>query len=392
MGDLVQCLYTWRGAKPKQLVELGGTVAPREVRPLPLTRSFRFGEGVARVANHLLFIKKSSKQRALWHPYAIVGAGPATVAIHEAEMAPPYTAISRTNVALAFEAWRLLSEAPGVTILVDTESTRTALTSTCDQLLKLAPNHEEEADFEFKRTTYSGWGDFVEQCDEREETLLLGCIAILDKLGKEAVPDLVQRLRQVLSCREPDADARQVVRLTNACQAKGLEWDRVKVLGGLYTTACYSCYLTYYLTTYYYCTSPTLLTTYCSVPTHYLLLKVLDDFRLSLTDFAKDARETEAELGWGGVGPTRMEFTLDDYSGDELNNLYVACTRARTELQMPKIFWELHNLLWHGVEPEGYGQYSPAETSGIEQLLESMRKELPPPAAGAFGEPRVGSP
>ena len=48
----------------------------------------------------------------------------------------------------------------------------------------------------------------------------------------------MQRLRQVLSCREPDADARQVVRLTNACQAKGLEWDRVKVLDGLYTTAC----------------------------------------------------------------------------------------------------------------------------------------------------------
>lgn len=128
------------------------------------------------------------------------------------------------------------------------------------------------------------------------------------------------------------------------------------------------------------------------MPTHCLLLKVLDDFRITLTDFAKDAREAEAELGWGSVGPTRMEFTLDDYSGDELNNLYVACTRARTELQMPRVFWELHNLLWHGIEPEGYRQYSPAETSGVEQLLESMRKELPPPAAGAFGEPRVGSP
>ena len=128
--------------------------------------------------------------------------------------------------------------------------------------------------------------------------------------------------------------------------------------------------------------------------TYNLLLKVLDDFRISLTDFAEDAREAEgeAEVGWGGVGPTRMEFTLDDYSGDELNNLYVACTRARTELQMPKKFWELHNLLWHGVEPEEYREYSPAESSGIEQLLERMRRELPPPAAGKFGEPSVGSP
>ena len=62
-------------------------------------------------------------------------------------------------------------------------------------------------------------------------------------------PTWCSGLRQVLSCREPDADARQVVRLTNACQAKGLEWERVKVIAGLYTTACYSFYLTYYLTT-----------------------------------------------------------------------------------------------------------------------------------------------
>ena len=55
----------------------------------------------------------------------------------------------------------------------------------------------------------------------------------------------------------------------------------------------------------------------------------------------------------------------------------------------PKTFWELHNRLWHGVEPEEYREYSPAESSGIEQLLESMRRELPPPAAGMFGEPSV---
>ena len=237
VGDLVQCLYTWRGARSKQLVRLSEPpprgVAPREVTALPLTQSFRFGEGVARIANHLLFIKKSSKQRELWHHYTIVGAGPATVAIHEAEMSPPYTAISRTNVALALEAWRLLSEEPGVTIVVDAEATRKQLTAICDQVVELAPHHEEEADFTFKRTVYSGWTDFTEQCEEREETLLLGCISILDKVGKDAVPDLVQRLRQVLSCREPSADVRQVVRLTNACQAKGLEWDRVKVLDDL---------------------------------------------------------------------------------------------------------------------------------------------------------------
>ena len=237
VSDLVQCLYTWRGARPKQLVRLSEPpprgVAPREVTPLPLTRSFRFGEGVARIANHLLFIKKSSKQRALWHHYTIVGAGPATIAIHEADMAPPYTAISRTNVALALEAWRLLSEEPGVTIIIDAEATRKQLTAICNQAVELAPHHEEAADFTFKGTVYSGWADFTEQCEEREETLLLGCISILDKVGKDAVPDLVQRLRQVLSCREPDADVRQVVRLTNACQAKGLEWDRVKVLDEL---------------------------------------------------------------------------------------------------------------------------------------------------------------
>jgi hypothetical protein len=359
------------------------------VTPLPLTRSFRFGEGVARIANHLLFIKKSSKQHELWHHYTIVGAGPATVAIHEADMSPPYTAISRTNVALALEAWRLLSQEPGVTIVVDAEATRRKLTAICDQVVELAPHHGEEANFMFKGTVYSGWADFTEQCEELEETLLLGCISVLDKVGKDAVPDLVQRLRQVLSCREPDADVRQVVRLTNACQAKGLEWDRVKVLDDLRMSLLL---LTYLLTTLLLATCYLLLTT-CDLllTTHYLLPKVLDDFRISLTNFAEDAREAggEAELGWGGVGPKRMEFTLDDYSGDELNSLYVACTRARAELQMPKTFWELHNLLWHGVEPEEYREYSPAESSGIEQLLESMRRELPPPAAGMFGEPSV---
>ena len=98
VGDACQSLYSWRGARPGQLRDLSERVRPREVKEdLQLTRSHRFGEGIARIANHILFIKKHSRQHSMWHHYKIVGAGehPLCRACNSPSRTPPSAARTR---------------------------------------------------------------------------------------------------------------------------------------------------------------------------------------------------------------------------------------------------------------------------------------------------------
>ena len=116
VGDAVQSLYSWRCAQPKQLRKLTERVGAQRTtnEDLQLTRSHRFGAGIARIANHFTFMKRHSEQHTLWHHYMIVGAGPPTLALlgqnGGASLAgQKRTVVGRTNAGLACEAFRLLA-------------------------------------------------------------------------------------------------------------------------------------------------------------------------------------------------------------------------------------------------------------------------------------------
>jgi hypothetical protein len=60
-------IYRFRGAKSKFLGDIRGAA------DLPLTVSFRFGPGLAAVANAILFVKEHSPQLKLFRPYRVRG-------------------------------------------------------------------------------------------------------------------------------------------------------------------------------------------------------------------------------------------------------------------------------------------------------------------------------
>ena len=67
VGDAVQTIYGFRGAKSKFLGSIRGA------KDLPLTKSFRFGPGLAAVANVILFAKEHSPQVKHFRPYRVLG-------------------------------------------------------------------------------------------------------------------------------------------------------------------------------------------------------------------------------------------------------------------------------------------------------------------------------
>jgi hypothetical protein len=74
VGDAAQTIYTFRGAKSENLMKLD----VKEEHRCTLTRSWRFGDSIARIANLVLFSKEYSRQTTqnnpkLWEPYRVEG-------------------------------------------------------------------------------------------------------------------------------------------------------------------------------------------------------------------------------------------------------------------------------------------------------------------------------
>jgi superfamily I DNA/RNA helicase len=145
VGDAAQTVYGFRGAKSEHLMSLQNT------RDFDLTQSFRFDGNIAKVANAILFAKANSPQRGSFRPYKVFGAGgdasnPSKIFCHDD---PPFNAaasicrfmdtcaglanatgdnsndtksvtiLAFTNVALVNAALQLLAARPGIRIAVN---------------------------------------------------------------------------------------------------------------------------------------------------------------------------------------------------------------------------------------------------------------------------------
>lgn len=74
VGDAAQTIYSFRGAKSENLMKLD----VKEEHRCTLTRSWRFGDSIARIANLVLFSKEYSRQTTqndpkIWEPYRVEG-------------------------------------------------------------------------------------------------------------------------------------------------------------------------------------------------------------------------------------------------------------------------------------------------------------------------------
>jgi superfamily I DNA/RNA helicase len=359
VGDAAQTIYGFRGAKSSYMVNLGG-----DVINCTLTTSWRFGQSIARIANVVLFAKEKSPQTTgnktkSWIPYRVTGGSSIQGRVTSesildqcASEGQQVTIIAFANATLLEEAVKLLgmdvgrghdddgpfghvvsqvASSPGSQASTESEENHSQ-----DQSPLVVPKiHVNGAGSASGRTKWRkdikkidalyrlynspagqtmilptnlfpefrdravSFNTFVQEMKDREMNHYAAALSVVSKFGDrtmEAV-DLFEKEVIIKSHKAEDADF-----ILSTCHAaKGLEWDNVQL---------------------------------CS------------DFTEAFRSF-DDEGPPKSELvpSEGSPGVKRhvrstWQFKIPNF-GDNLNLLYVACTRAKKLLGVPESFKEL---------------------------------------------------
>jgi superfamily I DNA/RNA helicase len=376
VGDMAQALYAWRHAAPKELASLGrkkpglhsnedrrwfytlhGQLSKknRKVTVTKLTQTFRFGEPIARIANAVLHVKEHSDQtgegNTLWVPYRVVGRPGTGGTVTEEPLSFPKTIVGRTNLGLAMAGWRLLEQDADVKIALNGDGDgagrnkfatvfkelKAALRLFhCNQdssVLPVEVREAQHASFE----EFENWEDFKKQVEERELNQFNIHVNLCHMHGEPAerpeLLDMIENFQESIIGKAYDKDECDVL-LSTVCQAKGLEWPRVEVLGDC------------------------------------IDLSVLGDSSNGGLVFAPNYN-----------GGERSKKDRPDYKGDEVNSWFVAVTRAQEELRLPQKWYDLVEFA-RTVEPTTPGQIemweglnAEAQATGAD-LLNGLCNEL----------------
>ncbi len=239
-----------------------------------LTKSFRFGRNIAAFASKILS-RMFGQQRPL------LGHDPIEDSTSSA-MAGPYTVICRTNAGLVQEAYSLAVS--GKRLFVVGPDKFAITLSEIDDLFHLYSN--KKAFIKSKRVAYhENYAKLKEYAEESLDLELGSKIGILDMFTKDW-PKVKSTIEKALSVMEPE------VTLTTCHKAKGLEWDNVRIGG---------------------------------------------DF----TELHVEAPEGTACARYDQEEPPKLKKVVpnstdkpDEIHAEEVNLLYVACTRAKRVLAL----------------------------------------------------------
>eukprot|EP00039_Didymoeca_costata_P006799 m.93302 g.93302 ORF g.93302 m.93302 type:complete len:719 (+) comp13397_c0_seq3:188-2344(+) len=228
VGDSAQSIYKFRGAKSSTLSKLARN---SENHHFQLTKSFRFGDEIAAIANTILFVKENTPQD--WTPYRVVGggktAGTLAVASQNADRTPR-TIVAFKHVTLFQTAIMLLEAFPDIRISV----------SCCEQwrtgFRKIKQFYEMMCG---RLKSYNGingfgkedgvpnWKYFIEQCEERELNGHLRIVAFVETYKESSVQKAKDIENKVLKQKYSEDEAEIV--LTTIHAFKGKEADTIEV-------------------------------------------------------------------------------------------------------------------------------------------------------------------
>lgn len=201
VGDQNQAIYGWRGAKDA-LKDW-----PAEIT-LALTESFRFGPGVAEVANKWLSIPE------LECKLRVTGRGPDS---RVGPVAAPQAILCRTNAGAIREALDRIDE-PGqrVAVVGGGEAIRKMSEAAIDLQRGKRTSHPELAAF----GSWSEVQTFVNTEEGAEDLAVF--VRLVDEHGPDTLIDAVGALVD-------ETKGRPTVTISTAHKAKGLEWDAVRI-------------------------------------------------------------------------------------------------------------------------------------------------------------------
>jgi len=339
VGDAAQQIYSWRGANSRNLLNMSGAV------DLKLTKSFRFGEGIGRVANSVLFMKENSPQTTglynkyrRWVPYRVqaVNHDPGVVTNTSLlETDKPYTILAWRNATLLMRALGILAKSSNsgraLKIHINSGGKGSGLgpwkrvITEIEDIFHLFMNQNEshklpESTFSFWGGEYTNWDTFVRDVHDNEDLVkYVRSIEIISKYEEDTM-QCVNQFRQEIVEKKYSADEADVT-ISTCHAAKGMEWDNVELC---------------------------------------------DDF----VDVSKMK-----------IGKGHGEFDFRQW-GDDVNLLYVACTRAKRILSIPsslckvfKIFDSIHDAL-SGQMDRGYDCFISNNSANIRRVCECLRESL----------------
>jgi len=356
VGDAAQAIYSFRGAKSSHVMKI------QECIDLKLTRSWRFGPEISKIANIALFAKENSPQTSLsgylWKPYRVQGARDEDYSTVTTESLisswrkhTPLTLIGYSNNGLMIKAMDMLGlgalknpgrerhsdEEGGLSDdddMTDVESKE--LFMNLDKFPKFHINGEGEMsgmgrwrtathqirslyelwssrdvvalpakhfpDFADEKLT---WNGFAETCQIKEITKYEMAAAIVNTY-KQNTPEALEAFEEHIMKKKYSAEEADII-LTTCHSAKGLEWDHVEICGDLLNLANIPLKDT--------------------IPMHVrhpsFLTAPPGCFHSKLCESRGNKRK-----GW--------QFMLSNFKDTDINILYVAITRAKKTLSLPE--------------------------------------------------------
>lgn len=201
VGDRYQAIYGWRGAINAM------EIAEGEV--MNLTKSFRFGQNVEKLARILL--KKAGCEVEL----SGNGCTEGKVYLKERSI-QPNAVICRTNAGVIKNIFEYSSLYPDKTIGASCDTGEIEKFVRAFESLMLGKRVEHPLLSAFENIT-----ELMEYCDDNPEDLeIVSLVKIIDKFGVKAV---LASMARCTNTKKPD------ILITTAHKSKGLEWDNVTI-------------------------------------------------------------------------------------------------------------------------------------------------------------------
>lgn len=200
VGDSRQSIYGFRGA-----VNAMDVIKADE--HLRLTTSFRYGDGVARIANRVLGAYDD-------HPFPIQGKGKHAT-VYAVDRSKPHTVLSRTNGMLFGEAVTALHS--GVPFAFVGGVANYKFDTILDTYHLYANRRDLIKDKMIQ--SFPSYADMTKYGKELDDKEVNSLVKIVDEYGHD-IPELVDRI-----CKEAVASPTgEEILMTTAHKAKGLEW------------------------------------------------------------------------------------------------------------------------------------------------------------------------
>ena len=203
VGDQFQQIYAWRGAV--------NAIANTEINRLYITRSFRFGQAIADMANSII-TNYYPQDDLIYKPF--FGNDQREATVDNSGLQQPDCIIARTNNGVIVATFTELAKDRKVFILGGVQQIINLIKGITELRLTQTSKHPE-------LMLFRSYQDLIEYSESSFGGDLKALIKILDKHGSEAII-------KVLNLTEKRASSADVT-ITTAHKAKGLEWPIVRL-------------------------------------------------------------------------------------------------------------------------------------------------------------------